>query len=267
MSLLHPKHLTAVLAAAIAGTLVLAAAQPAAAKGAPASTQAGAITDDDVSSAIAKAREWFINQHQPDGTFGGGGGGRQYLNCTTAQAFLTLAYMGEHPNHAVMSSTLDYLLKLDAMTDFENKQGYGVPMRVMGFAYIHGKLLGDKRAIVRQKMLEDLMVFHAGQSPNGGWRYLLNGNGFDFSNSQWPILAMREANNVGIEFPTDMLVKAQKLYYEGQNDDGGWAYHAGGKGGSYGSMSAAGLASVFIITDVLEPASGCPCKGGKSQNT
>jgi len=32
-------------------------------------------------------------------------------------------------------------------------------------------------------------------------------------------------------------------------------------------MTAAGLASLLIITDVLEPASGCPCRNGQSQGT
>ncbi|HUX01751.1 MAG TPA: DUF4159 domain-containing protein [Phycisphaerae bacterium] len=64
-------------------------------------------------------------------------------------------------------------------------------------------------------------------------------------------------------------MKARDLYYAKQNpDDGGWNYGALGEDqASYGSMTAAGLASVYILADVLEPASGCPCRGGQSQRT
>ena len=222
------------------------------------SRHAGAkVTSDQVNSAIQKAREFLINQQRPDGSWGGHAG-------ESALVFMTLAYMGEHPNREVMSKAMDHLLKCDVDKDFGGRQGYGVPIRVMGLSYIHNKLLGEKRELVRKHMLADLLRIRVGQAANGGWRYTLSGNSWDFSVSQWPILAMREASLVGVEFPSDCLLKARDLYYSKQNEDGGWSYQSGG---SYGSMSAAGLASVYIIADVLEPASGCPCRSGRSAST
>jgi hypothetical protein len=75
---------------------------------------------------------------------------------------------------------------------------------------------------------------------------------------------MREASIVGIEFDPEPLLKARTLYLKEQHGDGGWGYQHGGD--SYGSMTAAGTASLFIIADVLEPASGCPCLSGRSQS-
>jgi len=227
-------------------------------------TPAGAVTDEEVLKAIEAGREHLLGLSKPDGSFGGSGGDAGGGGGVSALVFMTLAYMGEHPNRPAMSKGLDYLLNLDADQGFGSRPGYCVPIRIMGLSYIHNKLLGDKRTAVRQKLQEDILRLTVGQATNGGWRYALKGgNDYDFSVSQWPILAMREANLVGIEFPTDSLRKARELYYKFQHPDGGWHYQAGPV--SYGSMSAAGAASLFIINDVLDPSSGCPCAGGRSR--
>jgi hypothetical protein len=227
-------------------------------------TPARAVTDAEVLKAIEAGRAHLLGLAKPDGSFGGSGGDVAGAGGVSAVVFMTLAYMGEHPNRPAMSKGLDYLLNLDADQGFGTRQGYCVPIRIMGFSYIHNKLLGDKRAAVRQKMQEDVLRLTVGQAINGGWRYALKGgNDYDFSVSQWPILAFREANLVGIEFPTDSLRKARELYYKLQHQDGGWHYQD--KPVSYGSMSAAGAASLFIINDVLDPSSGCPCNAGRSR--
>jgi hypothetical protein len=226
------------------------------------SLPAQAITDDDVVKAIEKGKAYLISLANPDGSFSKSFdvipvGERSVL------FYMTLAYLGEPPSREYMAKGLDYLLRIDVMKDLGNRQGYSVPIHIMGLSYVYNKVPPNKRTAIRLKIQEDLMYLIRGQATNGGWRYGLKGGAdYDFSVTQWPILAMREANLVGIEFPTDCLVKARELYFKGQNPDGGWAYQTGN---SYGSMTAAGLASLFIITDVLDPASGCPCTGGKTR--
>ena len=218
------------------------------------------VNEETVDRAIEKGREYLLQQAQPDGSFGKGG---QHHGGVSALVFMTLAYMGQHPNHPVMTKGLDYLLNLDAGKGFGDRPGYAVPIRIMGLSYVHNKLLGEKRAQVRQKMLEDLQLLIAGQASSGGWRYKLDATDYDFSVSQWPLLAMREASLVGVEFNSAPLLRARELYYKWQQADGGWGY-IGDKRPSYGSMTAAGLASLYIISDVLEPSSGCPCAGGRT---
>jgi len=227
-------------------------------------TTASAVTDDEVVKAIEEGRAHLISLAKDDGSFGGGGGSDSGAGGISALVFMTLAYMGEHPNRPHMSKGLDYLLNLDAEQGFGTRQGYCVPIRIMGLSYVHNKLLGDKRTAVRQKMIEDVLRLQVGQATNGGWRYALKGGAdHDFSVAQWPILAFREANLVGIEFPLDSLRKARDLYYKCQNTDGGWHYNMTGP--SYGSMAAAGAASLFILNDVLDPSAGCPCSNGRSR--
>ena len=119
---------------------------------------AAPLTDDNVWSAIQKGREYLINLQASDGSFGPGGkGGKGSSNGSySAICFMTLAYLGEHPNRPVISKGMDYLMKLDPMTDFGRKQGYALPMRIMGLSYIHNKLLGENRTLVRKKITEDL---------------------------------------------------------------------------------------------------------------
>ncbi len=222
-----------------------------------------AVTDDEVQRAIQRGKEYLISLQQPNGSFGEGkhGYGESCL------IFMTLAYMGMHPNHPVMSKAVDFHLNLNPDTDMGGRQGYALPMRVMGLSYVHNKFLesGSQRGIVRRKMYEDITRFKIGQATNGGWRYKLEPtDNWDFSVTQWPILAMREANIVGIEVPPEPLFRARELYYEKQNDDGGWDYQ---NGQSRGAMTAAGMASLQIIADILEPGSGCPCQGGRSRQS
>jgi hypothetical protein len=186
---------------------------------------------------------------------------------------MTLAYLGEHPNRDVMSYGLNYLCGLDADRDFNQRSGYAVPIRIMALSYVYNRASADRQVAIKRKIQEDMARIIKGQSAIGGWRYELNRADYDNSVSQWPLLAMYEANRIGIEFPMDSLKLAKAYYLRGQHlnqgyrgqplSDGGWGYQFGGR--SYGSMTAAGLASLYIISDLIEPASGCPCVGGRSQ--
>ena len=250
------------LAAAVACFLIVTAAG---AESAPPPKPTAGLTDEVVRNALERGRQFLIAQAKPDGSFTAGGmkGG------LSALVFMTLAYMGEHPNRDYMDKGLEYLMDLDADAGFDKKQGYAVPIRVMGFSYLYRHLLGDRKRHVALKAKEDIMRMQMGQATGGGWRYELKGGGaYDFSVTQWPILAMRDAQRAGIEFPdpTANLQRALSLYLQFQQDSGGW-YYQGNNEKPSGSMTAAGLASLFIIADFLEPGSGCPCKRGASPRT
>ena len=265
--------LAAVLGAGVVGHVVLPsparAAQKKDDKKAPKAAPPKAappkeITDEDVRQAIEKGRRYLIGQAKPDGSFASG----KMKGGHSALAFMTLAYMGEHPNRDHIANGLTYLMGIDPDGGFDKRQGYALPIRVMGLSYIYKKLLGDRRRLVAMQGGQDIIRLQSGQTTNGGWRYELQpNNNYDFSVTQWPILAMRDAQRAGIEFPdpTGHLAKSLALYLKGQNQDGGWAYQAGKNSKSYGSMTAAGLASLYIIADFLEPNSGCPCVRGQSQ--
>ena len=219
-------------------------------------------TDDDVRRAIERGKEYLLSLRNPDGSFTND---PRWRSCYTSLALMTLARLGEHPNREVMSTGLNYLTSLNADRDFNDKEGYALPIRIMALAYVHNRCTAARQAGIRQKMREDIARMIAGQAGLGGWRYKFNRSDCDYSVTQWPLLALYEAGRVGIEFPPDVFRQAKSFYFRGQHDDGGWGYQLGGQ--SYGSMTAAGLASLYIISDFIEPASGCPCSGGKSQSS
>jgi hypothetical protein len=245
------------LCLAVAG-LCLAAAAP---------RPASAITDDDVLRAIERAKEWLVNEDkngtwpQEEGAYPGG---------RSAMALYTLAYAGEHPNRPVIS------VALDAAIARPSDKTYVRAMRTLALAIIQNKLADPKRAVVRQALVADAQWLVNAQGSHGGWNYdtLRGGTArFDLSNTQLAILALWQASLAGVEIPEIVWQRTQKLYYQLQQSDGSWNYgdpgnrDLGGSSHGYGSMTAAGLASIYIIADMLDLASGCPCRDGKSGST
>ncbi|MFO8014118.1 MAG: DUF4159 domain-containing protein [Phycisphaerae bacterium] len=217
---------------------------------------ARALTDEEVLKAIEKGQAWLISRQQAGGQWPEGN-----RHGESAMAVFTLVYTGIHPNRAAVSEGMDSLLtrSLDCT--------YAVSMRCMAYAYLQRKLSGQKRDMVRKALKLDAMWLSQAQGSHGGWNYTsLGGSGgrYDFSNTQMAILALREAALAGCEIPEIVWKRAQKLYYENQQDDGSWEYQGKDNEG-YGSMTAAGLASIFITMDNLNLASGCPCRGGRSK--
>jgi len=223
---------------------------------------AHALTDEEVVKAIEKGQEWLMGQQ-------GGGGSwpeKAYTQSPapcghTEMAVFTLVYTGVHPNREALSQGMDTLLTRNL--DWT----YAISLRCMAYAYLQRKLSGQKRDMVRKALKLDAMWLVQAQGSHGGWNYTsLGGSGgrYDFSNTQMAILALREAALAGCEIPEIVWRRAQKLYFDNQRDDGSWEYQGKDNEG-YGSMTAAGLASIFITMDNLNLASGCPCQGGHSQ--
>ncbi len=82
----------------------------------------------------------------------------------------------------------------------------------------------------------------------GGWAYP-QGLG-DSSNTQFALLALYEAEQVGVPVSDHTWTQALKYWRELQNADGSWGYQRGG-GGS-GSMTSAGVASMVIASGRLD---------------
>jgi len=82
------------------------------------------------------------------------------------------------------------------------------------------------------------------QQGSGGWSYGRSGS-TDNSNSQFAILGLHAAAMAGAKIPDAVWQAAHNYFSAGQNADGGWAYRVR-SGSSYGSMTAAGVASLYV---------------------
>ena len=160
---------------------------------------------------------------------------------------------------------------LDAMLSRKLDDTLAVAFRAMALVALHNRLIGEKREQVRAALKADCDWLVAAQGAHGGWgeKSLKGGDGScDFRNTDMALHALHEAGQVGIEVPQDVWRRAQKLYYERQQPDGGWNFGdpghqvMGGSAASYGSMTAAGLASIYLVSDHLGV--GCPCLGGEA---
>ncbi len=104
----------------------------------------------------------------------------------------------------------------------------------------------------------------------GGWNYSIWEDAYHNSPSQYGILGVWGYQMLGGEIPSNFWPLALKYWIKGQRSDGGWSYQPSFKGGdkkswghqSSGSMSTAGLASMFVCMDALLAEKYIKCEGG-----
>ena len=91
----------------------------------------------------------------------------------------------------------------------------------------------------------------------GAWSYGSEGNivfnmeGGDHSNSQYAVLGLRDAQEYGVNVSTETWKRIRTHWSTAQNPDGGWSYTVR-TGGSTGSMTVAGIASMVIVHSMLQ---------------
>ncbi len=229
------------------------------------------ITDDLVDEAIRKGVEYLVGMQKDDGTWPTHKLGD---NANTVMCMLALAYAEYDPKSEVMQKGLEALLKADLTT--ERSQSYLTAFRCQALAKLLKQVDHEKKRLIRARLAQDAANIVKGQTEVGGWSYQLGGGSAlgDFSNIQICMLGLGEAVKAGLELKREPFFKAMMLYMDRQQEDGGWNY--GRKVhdawpwtdnqalGTYGSMTAAGVASLYICRDYLYPGLGCPCRGGRS---
>jgi len=229
------------------------------------------LTDEQVVKAIEKAQEHLMSQQRPDGSWPEQKYHDSPIPCGhTETAMYTLVYTGIHPNRDAVARGINALLAR------EMDYTYARSMRTMAYAHLQRRLSGKRRAMIRKALIADAMWLVNAQGSHGGWNYRsLSGSGgrYDLSNTQLGVLALREAALAGVEIPRYVWERNHALYCKEQKTDGAWNYgdpsvgkndHLGVNTPGYGTMTAAGLASLFITMDNLDLPSGCPCHNGRS---
>lgn len=132
---------------------------------------------------------------------------------------------------------------------------YAVALQTMVFAQAGFKV--DLPLIDRNvKFLERIQIVDGPRS--GAWSYP-RANG-DNSNTQFALLALHEAERVGVRV-SEKTWRLAKAYWEGcQNPDGSWGYYKGLPG--TGSMTCAGITSLIIAGGKVRP-SDATAVGGR----
>ena len=117
----------------------------------------------------------------------------------------------------------------------------------------------------RDKIAEAAEWLVRAQLPDGMWTYTSTGGAADVkgdnSNTQFAVLGLNEAANVGIDIPKTTWQRVRKHFELDQHRDGGWTYRRirdkkkklirknerwGAASPAYGSMTTAGLGCLYI---------------------
>jgi len=200
------------------------------------------ITPEQVRQAINRGTAYLKSQLRADGSWPemvAMPGGVSAL-CTLALLNAGVDAQDEHIQRA-----LNYLRSL------KPERTYVVALQTMVFARAEPDK--DRLLISRNvKWLEGTQIVEG--EYKGAWSYPGLGGAGDNSNSQFALLALHEAERLGIS-ASERTWRLAKAYWEGcQNADGSWGYNRQSQGGT-GSMTCAGITSLIITADKVRPGS------------
>ena len=258
------RVVTAVATAAMAAALLLVA-PPSPAAGAEAdSADAGKGDSFDyakVDTSIDKAVAWIYSQQQPDGTWektpkpdpdgkdfeldGGQYGG------PTALAVYSLLIAGEKPTDPRITKAVDFLKKANM------KGVYALAMRCQVWLYlpptkdIKAAMTRDARAL--QTAVQNAPRNRTINNPRqvATWDYTLGGTGYSLSRTQYALLALWAASQLGNPSPDSFWLTAEKTWVDAQFPDGSWGYkfQQDATDPATIGMTAAGLATLYIADE------------------
>ncbi|MBI1338385.1 MAG: DUF4159 domain-containing protein [Phycisphaera sp.] len=213
--------------------------------------RAMAVSDEEVGQTIAKMKEWLYAQQ---GNAGKGGGksapdawdldepgkdhasGKNYGG-QTALVVLALLVSGESPQNPKLAKAIDWLKKIKE-EEFIGTYARGIRACVWGQLPDTYKpmLEADGSWLLETHNKHKLGLFDYTQGYSSR---------VDNSVTQYGVLGLWQVALRGGKVPEEFWQTIAKHFYDAQNPDGGWTY--GSTGNTKGTMTCAGLASLYIV--------------------
>ncbi len=220
-----------------------------------------------MAKAIERARQYLWSSwaegHWPErgkpGVRTGSGYAAQHGGVTALCAYALLA-AGENPQDARMKQTLQWLAQCEMHGTYARALRANVWGMLGRDSPYRLHLLADVKWLV--DTVDGRGAYNYTPSPRRSgsiedpeaWKDLR----YDNSNSQLAVLGVWAGATNGVEVPMNYWQLVERHWTVDQNADGGWGYmHAQP---SYGSMSAAGLATMFICFDNIYYRDFIECK-------
>ena len=200
-----------------------------------------------VKESIDRAITYLKQQQNADGSWKMDGHVNDRCG-TTALAVLAMRSCGIAPNDPSIQQAMRYLRTFTAA---QAGQNYSLSLQTMAFCAVEPE---RDRALIRNNIALLERNQNTTNEHSGGWNYT-PGGGSDLSNSQFSILALYEAERVGIRINSETWRRTLRYWSQTQNPSGAWGYTpqaGGGSDSSRGSMTCAGIASLIISAGVLE---------------
>ena len=226
--------------------------------------------DQAVARSIQAAKAWLWSQwdqeqgHWPE-TFGergvrrDGPDGCNYGGVSSLCLYALLA-AGENAQDPRMKKSLQWLARVPVHGVYACGIRANVWGRLRRNSPYRRVLLDDVRQLIRSA------YFKSDRFPDGTYPYLLatrnarnpgaeHRSNWDNSNSQIAVLGVWAGARNGVEVPAQYWQIVEKHWVESQRPDGGWDYADAPRGRTpgrgYGSMTVAGVATLFICLDNL----------------
>lgn len=193
------------------------------------------VTAEQVRQAIDRAIKYLKLQQKADGSFQPGY--EQQRGGVTALCTLALLNAGVEADDEQVRRALDYLETI------RPEKTYVVSLQIMVFAKASPERYRNEIAR-RVAWLEKTQITQ--DETRGSWSYPGLGRKGDPSNSQFALLALHEAERLGIRADAQTWRLAKTYWEELQNPDGSWEYFPGQP---TGSMTCAGISSLVITSD------------------
>ena len=200
---------------------------------------------------IERGLKWLGARVKDDGSFSGGGYGRNVA--VAALAGMALLSAGSTPGRGSHGAALERLQTFTLASSQENgficqagAASHG-PMYEHGFATLFlAEIYGmSPEEELRDKLSRAVRLIVASQNKEGGWRYEPRPADADVSVTICQIMALRAAKNAGLHVPNETVERCVEYVKRCQNADGGFMYMAAGGGPSRFPRSAAGLVALY----------------------
>ncbi len=188
--------------------------------------RAQGVTSEQVRGAVQRGLARLRQEQGRSGHWSGGG----HTGGVTALAVLALLNAGVPANDPTITRGIKALVAV------KDSRTYVVSLKCQVLA-------ASKLPQYRPQLEAAAKWLISAQCPTGMWGYG-HRNGGDNSNTQFALLGLHEAAKAGIEVPKQTWALSRKHYENCQYTDGGWGYRGRSRG--YGSMTAAGVASLYI---------------------
>ena len=228
--------------------------------GAAAGGQAGEASPAAVDTAVRRGAAWLAGQFTEAGpvkqetdandvTFGG----------RTALGVYALLAAGRDANAPPLRPAIDWLVSARL------NGTYAVALRARALGNV-------STPAARKRLAADARWLVESAGPAGGYGYRPHDAGgaewrWDNSNTQMAVLGVDAAARAGVAIPQAYWLRQERHWRAEQQGDGGWGYSAQRAGvgiKTYGSMTAAGVASLLICLDHLDRPEYAQCRPGQA---
>lgn len=199
--------------------------------------QGADLSADQVKRSIEMGIDYLLRvQNERNGTWSEHPGQPSAVTSLCTLALLNAGVPADHPR---------IQLALKYLRGFKPEMTYATSLQTMVFCAAEPKK--DLLLIRRNaKWLEERQIRMGDKA--GAWSYPSQGGG-DNSNSQFALLALYEAERVGVPVGEKTWRLSYEYWRDCQNENGSWGYLRGMAGS--GSMTCAGIAAMVITTGQL----------------